>query len=885
MPEIDPKHTLRVYVEFLKIPEDQCPPNYYTLLAVSKTAQDTTSIEKAAKRRSEELRRGLPTELLLAGRKILKRIARARICLLDVDAKAAYDASIGLTARVDQPSKAKAKTASVRKSAQVAHNAPPSSPAPQPPSQRRTPPSRKPSPIQSPPQMDEFDDLLSELPDIEPTLASLPPITETVLKPELAERKRPTKSRVVIFSIAGSALLLVVVIVSLVLPSAPPDTEESTPVEKAAAAIVVDSEEVPEIQERNIEQKQPVIPKLPLAERIKGDTRNAEYSISGGTLTVSLGMSIPYDNPVPIYVAGTEPSDGGSVSLTFNGESVDGGYFNVAGRPVAPRIYVDNPSVLRWKPFLGSLSDKHDHHYTSVHTCVFLAPGEANLLIHFDGQEIRLPFLVTKIALPERFGKKELIDLLGFPDNKETGYVSWPNGMVLDGEFYEAKAGDGGVSWDHWYYSEYPTLAFVPNRSTIRHIFPKQELAVDQSSPQPRVESTAPTETDSNSIEPLPTEIALPNLRGPDSTLSEKEEAPVDLGAIGNFKLDKLQLTLDQPAVEKGGGAVRFEIARSAEAEDKPSWEIRLRSAPKEETDEKSVLDDVGSGLNELVGKIHVEDSRLKFVWASSEHMSLADQLRNCVLCFEDASKSHRMALRSCTLIEPILIDFTEATRVIKLEQESLPPIDSLFLGITSLEHFSVSVEQQPTDGIIEVNDTLKIRLTDWPKPAEFRVRFSGSRKKLSVVISAHYRLGSKWQRMTVEEVDGGLQGVEKALARSRHDLREAQSAVSRLPSQINSLASQLRNDSGNAARIQSQLLTARRQLSKAKGMGRRATKQIPKLEADILLLKSLASLGNRLHQRARIQFRIVVKMEKDNIDLLRTSDDANKVEDKELHE
>ena len=66
--------------------------------------------------------------------------------------------------------------------------------------------------------------------------------------------------------------------------------------------------------------------------------------------------------------------------------------------------------------------------------------------------------------------------------------------------------------------------------------------------------------------------------------------------------MNKLRLSLDQPTVE-GGAEARFEIVRLADSEEQPVWEIRLRSKSKEETDEKSTLDDVAAGLDELVGK------------------------------------------------------------------------------------------------------------------------------------------------------------------------------------------------------------------------------------------------------------------------------------------
>ena len=110
--------------------------------------------------------------------------------------------------------------------------------------------------------------------------------------------------------------------------------------------------------------------------------------------------------------------------------------------------------------------------------------------------------------------------------------------------------------------------------------------------------------------------------------------------------------------------------------------------------------------------------------------------------------------------------------------------------------------------------------------------------------------------------------------------MQDGRSAISSLPGQIRSLQNQLRSDSDNAARIMSQLTTAKRQLAKANGMVRRANRLIPELEAKIPLLKQLAVLGNRLHQKAIVQFRIMIELEKEKLVLLKTSSDANKAKE-----
>jgi len=438
--------------------------------------------------------------------------------------------------------------------------------------------------------------------------------------------------------------------------------------------------------------------------------------------------------------------------------------------------------------------------------------------------------------------------------------------------------------------SSIPILPLA-KRGVIRHISPDREVTSDNLTSEPRSESSplansAQSEvTESEPPDPLLTEVTLPPLRGSESTLSTEVEAPFDLGPIGSIELSNLQLTLDQPSVEKESENIRFEINRSSNLDGQPAWEIKLRSVTKNSTDEKSVLDDVGAGLNELIAKIFIEDSRLKLIWVLSEHLALADQLRNCVLCLGSAPTSHRIALRPCTLVKPVLIDFNEKTQVIKLEQDPLPPLDSSFLKIVALENFG-TVEQQPTDGIVPFKKTVKIRLSGWERPVEFRVKFGGSRSKPSVLISAHYKLDRKWQRMTIEEVDAGLIGVQRALRRSEADLSAGKAAQSSLPSRISSLYRQISSSSGgNTAALQGQQRVLKSQLTRANSMVRRANKSIPELRAKIPMLRNLASLGNRLHEKARIQFCVAVKTEKGILELLRTTDDVNNIDEEETSE
>lgn len=90
MSDSEQDQELRVYVELLHILPSSCPPDYFVLLDLKRNCTDLATVEEAAKLRASLFTKNLPSELHLVARKILRRIERARICLSDPKARAAY---------------------------------------------------------------------------------------------------------------------------------------------------------------------------------------------------------------------------------------------------------------------------------------------------------------------------------------------------------------------------------------------------------------------------------------------------------------------------------------------------------------------------------------------------------------------------------------------------------------------------------------------------------------------------------------------------------------------------------------------------------------------------------------------------------------------------
>jgi hypothetical protein len=81
------------YASWLGIPADRCPPTYYDLLGLRFGESDPATIDRAALRRIERVRReqlGPHAEL---SQEVLAELARARLVLMDPDRRAEYDAA------------------------------------------------------------------------------------------------------------------------------------------------------------------------------------------------------------------------------------------------------------------------------------------------------------------------------------------------------------------------------------------------------------------------------------------------------------------------------------------------------------------------------------------------------------------------------------------------------------------------------------------------------------------------------------------------------------------------------------------------------------------------------------------------------------------------
>ena len=82
------------YDEWLGIPAEDQPPHHYQLLGIDLFENDGEKIASAALSRTETLRTYQLGSHFEASQKILNQVAKAKLCLLDAEKKAAYDAQL-----------------------------------------------------------------------------------------------------------------------------------------------------------------------------------------------------------------------------------------------------------------------------------------------------------------------------------------------------------------------------------------------------------------------------------------------------------------------------------------------------------------------------------------------------------------------------------------------------------------------------------------------------------------------------------------------------------------------------------------------------------------------------------------------------------------------
>ena len=93
---------LDAYHKWLGIPPAEQPPNHYRLLGITVFEDDPTVIENAADQRVRHLRSFQISQNSALAERLLNEVTSAKLCLLNPEQKARYDARCGPVCRFQQ---------------------------------------------------------------------------------------------------------------------------------------------------------------------------------------------------------------------------------------------------------------------------------------------------------------------------------------------------------------------------------------------------------------------------------------------------------------------------------------------------------------------------------------------------------------------------------------------------------------------------------------------------------------------------------------------------------------------------------------------------------------------------------------------------------------
>ena len=706
----------RVYVEILGIPADCCPPDYYTLLGLDSDVTDAAVIDAAARKRADTLRRGLPAELQLAGRRILKTMTRARVCLLDANARAAYNAKID---------KGNAAVRSV--GAGLAKHKDPSPSVGPSAAQSRTGSSAK-----SGKTVGE-DSLFDELELEEPSAI-----------------ERPLRGMAVAPGSAAAA------------PRA-------------------------HTRERGFEAVRPG----------KGSVKKSQHLAVYSTLAVAL-LSVLGIVALIVHLKGSDPS-----SVVVAGPEQKRSTGQTAGALSATAMNAAPPAAD------DSVADEETSH--------------AEIETTTSEREQRRIDAGGTVAAASRGEPRPTRNILSNVEETRIASLAPADGL--------SKRAD--------------RRSFYATTHSAR---PLEELLLEVSLPP---------------VRPVDTDVSA----------SESPDRSVALGPIASDLAEELEFSLDEPQTRRFQRAT-FYVTAAADSSDTPTWEVHLAAETKAAT--KSDLDKVGKGFDEVIARLFLSGGNLRFAWADPKYASVAEQLRNCVLCVKAGSEDRRIPLRRPQDVGALELDLTEANQTITMTEGSLPSADAMSLHVQNVRLPYCDHELIPDGGIVKHGEEVHIRLLGWKGTAEIRVGFAGSEDEPRITITKRYKLDShRWRPLTEENVANALRGLEQALERNTASLEEARGRARTLPSQIS--AAEARAAKAKAmekAALINEIIRLKRRLRAAESTARRMLRSIPEIKAKIPLMRELERLIDGINKKGSIDFCIFVPTNGGEYDLLRTRSD-----------
>ncbi len=313
--------------------------------------------------------------------------------------------------------------------------------------------------------------------------------------------------------------------------------------------------------------------------------------------------------------------------------------------------------------------------------------------------------------------------------------------------------------------------------------------------------------------------------------------------------VEKWQVTLFTGFADLGG-QYEFALAQATSASPQQvGWPIHLRPRSGGAAPEAGVA----------VARFFVEGDRLKFEWLGDAELALRPQLLNAVLTLSVRDYRCDMAFRRPEVQGPVVLDLEKGAMTVPLNVATLPARETLVLRVERLEQFPAGTQVAPAGSELRVGERLGITIPGGSADsnAEMEVQFTATSDAPDVRIRSWYRNGNRREELSKENVGAEAAVLQRRIAEDQRELQAAQAAQASLESSLSQLARRTTSDAAEAARMRAQANVLQNQLTKARSTIRRATNAIPKTQAALQHLQTVANLGNQLHLKARLHLRL----------------------------
>jgi hypothetical protein len=340
----------------------------------------------------------------------------------------------------------------------------------------------------------------------------------------------------------------------------------------------------------------------------------------------------------------------------------------------------------------------------------------------------------------------------------------------------------------------------------------------------------------------LPAAIELPPIASTPG--SAGGGGPLKIGKLPSSQAEVLLVLHD---IERSSRSPwQLEIAASPS----PSapWQVML--APNEDANSKSTSEPAGGPIP--IAEFRLLDSlEMEFAWlAAAAEQEDAAELRNCVLEIKQGDTGQGVRLRMPEKASPHVLDLDQERIDLPLAAHGLP-VELLKVQILGHAGFPAPVTMHAT-GQPKKSDPARLVLGSASYSIQIRIRPLTSTTRHFIRI----------EPLTVDDDQEGAfttGTINKANATLQQTIAEGRQTIVFLQGQLGGLQRDLvaAQSIGDPVRRNSAVSKVRSQIKNTTQRGQSLNRRLARLERQLAELPTLATIGNQLHQKASLQFRV----------------------------